>query len=93
MASGDEGRAQGHMLKPKSPFSKEQRPLQGPSGMMQQRAGPDPKQLLEERLRHGQMEEPTAQGAVSDRLDRFYQSPESLVGSRDHFSAAEEPRR
>ncbi len=45
--------------------------------------GPDARQLLEQRLRQGQMEQPTAQGEVSDRLDRFYRSPDSLTGGRE----------
>ncbi len=33
---------------------------------------PSSRELLEERLRRGQMDEPTAQGQVSDRLEQFY---------------------
>lgn len=55
--------------------------------------GLDPRQMLEQRLRHGQMEEPTAQGEVSDRLDRFYRSPESLAGARDRSGPVEQAGR
>lgn len=54
--------------KPKPPDAK-----QGPG----YRPGqvPSPRELLEERLRRGQMEEPSAQGEVSDRLEQFYRNP------------------
>ena len=45
-------------------------------------APPDRTQVLEERLRSGQMEKPIAQGEVSDRLNQLYSGSNSPVQER-----------
>jgi hypothetical protein len=42
-------------------------------------APPDRSQVVEERLRSGQMEKPIAQGEVSDRLNQMYSGSSSPV--------------
>lgn len=44
-----------------------------PSQLPGQIAEPrDPKQIIEERLQRGQVEQPVAQGRISERLEQFY---------------------
>jgi hypothetical protein len=49
----------------------------------------DPSQVVEERLRSGQMDKPIAQGEISDRLNRLYSGSNHLAGD----TAAEHPTR
>jgi hypothetical protein len=41
---------------------------------------PNPSQVVEERLRSGQMEKPIAQGEISERLNRLYSGSNSGTG-------------
>jgi len=41
---------------------------------------PDPSQVVEERLRSGQIEKPIAQGEISDRLNQLYSGSNSAAG-------------
>jgi hypothetical protein len=49
------------------------------TGKPQHLTAPDQSQVVEERLRSGQMEKPIAQGEVSDRLNQLYSGSNSPV--------------
>lgn len=55
----------------------------GPSGrssQMQNQTPPERMQALENRLREGHLDQPIAQGQISDRLDQFYRGSENVSG-------------
>jgi hypothetical protein len=91
-ARTDEGGPPSRMLTPQTGPSRNPPPQSSP-GTIAPNPGLDPRQILEQRLRHGQMEEPTAQGEVSNRLDRFYRSPDPLAGGRDPGGPVEQAGR
>jgi hypothetical protein len=63
--------------KPKTPDTADPQPGIGTAAPSQQNPAPhDPTQIVEERLRRGEMEEPSHQGRISDRLEQFYQGSE-----------------
>lgn len=50
------------------------------SNQTQNQTPPERMQALENRLREGHMDQPVAQGQISDRLDQFYRDPENVSG-------------
>lgn len=64
--------------KPKSADPADQQPGIGPA--TPQNPTPANQTQIEERLRRGEMDEPSHQGRISDRLDQFYQGSENLPG-------------
>lgn len=67
--------------KPKSADPADPQPSIGTAPPAQQNPTPSRQtQIVEERLRRGEMDEPGPQGRISDRLDQFYQGPVDLPG-------------
>lgn len=72
--------------KPKSPTGGEPQPQRGesPANPPPQRwTPPDSTQIVEERLRRGELDEPSHQGRISDRLDEFYRGSDGPSGQAD----------
>lgn len=66
---------------PKSPDKTDAQPDIGSGIPAQPPPSPSNKtHIVEERLRRGDMDEASAQGQISDRLDQFYQGSEPLTG-------------
>jgi hypothetical protein len=67
--------------KPKSSNPADPQAGLGPAAPSQQNPTPSQQtQIVEERLRRGELDEPGPQGRISDRLDQFYQGSEDLPG-------------
>ncbi|ALA58413.1 exported protein of unknown function [Nitrospira moscoviensis] len=79
-SAGSRGSALDHppQAKPKS-----RKPAAAPRPSDQPSQPPLSREFLEERLRRGQMDEPIAQGRISERLEQFYRDSSEQSASKD----------